>query len=224
MLRFFSFIFAVSIAFPASAEPLRIVNIRVGQGDATLIQGPLADGEADRVNVLVDAGDIPDRDGGNILRAVLNRYGVDEIDFLIVTHDDADHIGGIAAGGNHGRSFILGFDDVPGCPGDDDGDGAEDWEGGQEFFEPDPDELGQCDDIRVLNWVDYGEDLMRDTQAIRKFNGMANAMGNRITIADQPSVDSFEIDLGSGAVMTAYAANGFVRNRGARVANVNTPN
>lgn len=209
------FILYANISITCAAEPLRIVNIRVGQGDATLIQGPTSVG-SDRVNVLFDAGDIPDLDGGNILRAVLSRYGVEEIDFMIVSHDDADHLGGIAHGGVHGKSFILGFDNSPGCSGDDDGDGVEDWE--VEFFEPDPDELGQCDDIVIKNWVDYGESLMRDTQAIRKYNGMANGIGNRITINDQATVDGFEIALGEGAVMRSYAANGFVRGRGQRVA------
>lgn len=79
------------------ADELRIVNIRVGQGDATLIQGPVLD-DGTRVNVLFDAGDIPELDGGNILRAVLDKNDVKSLDYVIVSHDDADHLGGIAFG------------------------------------------------------------------------------------------------------------------------------
>jgi len=214
---------ALCMAFPATAEDLKIVNIRVGQGDATLIQGPTNE-TGTRVNVLFDAGDIPNLDGGNILRAVLNKNGVTSLDYVIVSHDDADHIGGIAFGGIHGKSFVLGFNDAPGCTGDDDGDGIADWLPDQTFFKPDPDELGLCDDLVVKNWVDYGSDLMRNTQAIRKYNGIADGMGQRITINDQAGVDNYEIDLGGGAKMIAYAANGYVRGNSERVKSVDEPN
>lgn len=134
-MRLFLSIFILVLSSTAYADDtLRIVNIRVGQGDATLIQGP-TDGAGGRVNVLFDAGDIPERDGGNILRAVLKRYGVEKLDYMIVSHDDADHLGGLAYGGRvHGKSFILGFDDAPGCPGDDDNDGQADWLGDEPFL------------------------------------------------------------------------------------------
>lgn len=226
-------VFKLSLAtlgFIASAnayahEPLRIVNIRVGQGDATLIQGPAFDDER-RVQVLVDAGDIGNRDGGNILRAVLTRYGVDKLDYMIMTHSDADHIGGVITGRFHGTSMLLGFNEAVGCTGDDDNDGQSDWLDGEEDFFPDPEEIGNCDDLRVDNWVDYGTDLFEShgSQAAKKYNAMADSMGVRHTIDDQDTVDNFQIDLGNGAVMTTYAANGFVRGGAGQVENVNTPN
>ena len=215
---------AMSVATHAAAE-LEIINIRVGQGDATLIQGP-QNTDGGRVNVLFDAGDMPDRggDGGIILRELLATRGVSVLDYLIVSHDDADHIGGVAFGGNHGASFILGPNGAPGAVGDDDGDGVDDWEGEEPYYLPDPDELGRDDDVLVHKFIDYGDDLMRNTQAIRKYRGIANAMGERISISDQATVDSFEIDLGQGARMICFAANGYVRNRTSRVLAVNTPN
>lgn len=222
------FILIVS-AGAAAADDLRIVNIRVGQGDATLIQGPKA-ADGSRINVLFDAGDIPNLDGGNILRAVLNKNDVEYLDYVVISHDDADHLGGIVFGHDagspqsHGKSFILGFNDAPGCPGDDDGDGVADWLGDKPFYQPDPEELGLCDDLSVGTWVDYGEATMRDTRTIQKYNGMANAMGTRVTIADQAAVDNFAIDLGGGAKMVTYAANGYVKDRPTRVARVNEPN
>ena len=104
---------------------LEIVNLRVGQGDSTLILGP-PDDSGNRTTVLFDAGDIStgDFDGVNILRTVLWKRGIREIDYLIISHDDADHLGGIAFGGFHGTSFLLGINNVPGDSGDDDGDEA----------------------------------------------------------------------------------------------------
>lgn len=222
----FTYVVLIIIGFvsQASAEELRIVNIRVGQGDSTLIQGP-TDSNGERVNVLFDAGSSPGFDGGFILRRVLEKNGIsDSLDYLIVSHDDADHIGGIAFGDSHKRSFILGYDNAVGCLGDDDGDGQIDWLNGEKFYKPDPEELGECDDITVQTWVDYGEANMRVNQGIKKYNGFANAMGNRVEVSDQNAVDTFEIDLGDGAKMVALAANGFVRGRSSRVAGVDSPN
>lgn len=208
----------------ASAEEMLIHNLRVGQGDATLIQGPLQS-DGSRINVLIDAGDIPKRDGGDIIRAVLWKKKVKTLDYLIITHDDADHLGGIAFGGRHGESFLLGFNDVPGDEGDDDGNGIVDWIQGAPDYVPDPNEMGLDDDVRVLNFVDYGEHNMRSTtQAIKKYNRFANSMGTRVTLEDQADADDFEIDLGSGAKMILFAANGYVRGETQRVADVTGPN
>lgn len=214
----------LALSTSAYAEDLLIHNLRVGQGDATLIQGPLQS-DGTRVNVLVDAGDMPKRDGGDIIRAVLWKKDIQRLDYMIVTHDDADHLGGIAYGGRHGESFLLGFDDVPGDVGDDDGDGVVDWIVGAPDFVPDPEELGLDDDIRVDHFVDYGEHNMRSTtQAIKKYNRFANAMGTRITVENQTDADTFEIDLGSGARMILFATNGYVRGLSQRVADVDRPN
>lgn len=213
------------VASPIFGEELEIVNLRVGQGDATLILGP-ADQNGDRVTVLFDAGDISNSnfDGGNILRAVLNRRGIDEIDYMIVSHDDADHIGGLAFSDFHGTNFVLGFNDVPGDVGDDDGNGIVDWVSTSPFFIPDPAEIGLDDDVSIKTFVDYGQPLMRDTRTIQMYQALADAIDSRDVISTQADVNSYEIDLGNGAKMTCYAANGFVRGRDSRVANVNTPN
>ena len=76
-----------------AAPVLDVVFLDVGQGDATLIQTP------HRRAVLVDAGvRSPYADEGT--RTVLphlQRYGVGRLDALVLTHADADHIGGAAA-------------------------------------------------------------------------------------------------------------------------------
>ena len=59
--------------------------IDVGQGDATLIT---CDGEA----MLVDAGD---NNKGTAVQLYLEKQNVDELKYVVGTHPDADHIGGL---------------------------------------------------------------------------------------------------------------------------------
>lgn len=76
---------------PARPHILRAVFLDVGQGDATLVTLP--DGRA----LLVDAGGIPDAAfdiGRRVVAPSLRALGVRHLDELIVTHADADHIGG----------------------------------------------------------------------------------------------------------------------------------
>lgn len=64
---------------------LEIHYLDVGQGDATLI---LCDGHA----MLIDAGD---NDQGTAVQSYLESQGVSTLDYVIGTHPDADHIGGL---------------------------------------------------------------------------------------------------------------------------------
>lgn len=73
------------------APRLDIVFLDVGQGDATLIGLP------NGRHVLIDAGvQTPYRDEGQ--RTVvphLERYGIRQLDAVVLTHADADHMGGV---------------------------------------------------------------------------------------------------------------------------------
>lgn len=222
LLRFVTFV-ALACATGAGAQELEIVHINVGQGDATLILGPRPS-TGDRVAVLFDAGNISNPDGGERVAAVLAQRNIRTIDYVIVSHYDTDHTGGIVAGGNHGRSFLLGPNNVPGAAGDDDGDGLANWLGDRPFFSPDPQELGRGDDVVVRRFVDRGDEAPPSPQSYQKYLGMARAASQRISLTDLASVNGFEIDLGGGARLVALAANGFVRDRPARVPDVGTEN
>ncbi len=66
------------------AEPLEIHYIDVGQGSATLLKsGSHA--------MLIDTGD---SDQGTKIQLYLKKQGVENLDYLVLTHPDADHIGG----------------------------------------------------------------------------------------------------------------------------------
>lgn len=66
-----------------SSKPLRIVILDVGQGDAALVLGP------NGANLLIDGG--PPGAGESIVGPALEG----SLDWIVATHYDADHIGGI---------------------------------------------------------------------------------------------------------------------------------
>lgn len=67
-----------------SQEPLEVHYVDVGQGSATLIKS------GDHA-MLIDAGD---SDQGTKIQLYLTKQGVENLDYLVLTHPDADHIGG----------------------------------------------------------------------------------------------------------------------------------
>ena len=71
---------------------LNIFVIDVGQGDSTLIVGPLENGE--RFTMLIDAGI---GSSATIVEPMLAQLGVTELDVVVATHYDADHVGGLTA-------------------------------------------------------------------------------------------------------------------------------
>lgn len=74
---------AATIAKPKS---MTVHFIDVGQGDATYIKTPNGD------DILVDAGN---KGKGDAVVAYLKKLKVDDIEVLISTHPDADHVGGL---------------------------------------------------------------------------------------------------------------------------------
>jgi competence protein ComEC len=77
-------------AAPAStaAAPVRIVFLDVGQGDATLIRaGP-------DYEVLIDGGR---KSAGKTVLETLRQLGIADLEAMLATHADADHLGGLVA-------------------------------------------------------------------------------------------------------------------------------
>lgn len=70
---------------PRESSSLEVHFIDVGQGDATLIK-------CDDEYMLIDAGD---NDKGTFVQNYLNKQGVDTLTYVIGTHPDADHYGGL---------------------------------------------------------------------------------------------------------------------------------
>ncbi len=71
-------------ASPGYAQQLALHFLDVGQGDAALLITP------ERRTLLVDAGR-----NGAVTAQYLHQLGVDTIDLLVISHDHADHMGGV---------------------------------------------------------------------------------------------------------------------------------
>ncbi len=69
---------------PSAEGTLRMVMIDVGQGDASLLVGP------DGTSLLVDGGK---SSSGDEIERVLEQHGVERLDYTIVSHLHADHLG-----------------------------------------------------------------------------------------------------------------------------------
>ncbi len=79
---------------PAPHGDAEIVFLDVGQGDSTLIRLP------HRTEILVDGGGTPFSDfdvGENTVVPALRALGVDELELVIASHADTDHIEGLAS-------------------------------------------------------------------------------------------------------------------------------
>lgn len=99
--------FAVS-GYAATNSSLQVSYIDVGQGDSALIR------DAGGFDVLIDGGKTS---AGPTVVAYLQEQGVDDIDVMVVSHADSDHIGGLID--------VLNASDIPvesvvysGYPGD----------------------------------------------------------------------------------------------------------
>lgn len=79
-------------AYAVQPRPLRVVVFAVGKGDAILIQAP-----GDRA-VLIDGGssNLP-RVGEQVLAPNLSLQGIHQLDAVIATHPDSDHVNGLSA-------------------------------------------------------------------------------------------------------------------------------
>jgi competence protein ComEC len=80
----------VGARWPVGPPDVPVITfLDVGQGDAILIRDPSG------ATALVDGGRDP-----LVLRSALRRQGVRDVDLLVVTHGDADHVGGLVGIGD----------------------------------------------------------------------------------------------------------------------------
>ncbi len=76
---------------PTSPPPggtMRVVALDIGQGDAILIISPHGK------SMLVDGGN-SSRDGREVILPYLRQHGFERLDVMVLTHPDADHVGGL---------------------------------------------------------------------------------------------------------------------------------
>jgi competence protein ComEC len=69
-------------------QQLTVLFLDVGQGDAALVRSP-----AGRT-LLIDGGDSQD-DAARVILPALREWGCRQLDMLVITHPDQDHIGGL---------------------------------------------------------------------------------------------------------------------------------
>ena len=73
---------------PRSSGDMRIHFLDVGQGDCAVIELP------DGKNIMIDAGNGKTETTNNILRYI-HELGIKKFDYLIASHGDLDHVGGM---------------------------------------------------------------------------------------------------------------------------------
>ena len=77
------------VSEPQKLDTLTVRFVDVGQGDGTIVEFP------DGKTLVIDAG--KGSDTGAAMNAAISADGRSQIDWLVATHPDADHIGGIPA-------------------------------------------------------------------------------------------------------------------------------
>jgi beta-lactamase superfamily II metal-dependent hydrolase/chitodextrinase len=96
------FLAAMFVVAPAAAQDLRIYHFDVEQGDATLIVSP--DGQT----LLFDAGN--EGRGRERVAARMRALGLTRLDYTVLSHYDADHVGGLDEVINAGFAPSIAYD------------------------------------------------------------------------------------------------------------------
>ncbi len=73
---------------PVSGQSMRLVVFDIGQGDSILVVSP------NRQTMLIDGGNSA-KDGREVILPYLEANGFDRLNVMVLTHPDADHVGGL---------------------------------------------------------------------------------------------------------------------------------
>jgi DNA internalization-related competence protein ComEC/Rec2 len=73
---------------PAPGPALHVTALDIGQGDSILVVSPSGK------TMLVDGGNSA-KDGEEVILPYLRDHGYERLDWLVLTHPDADHVGGL---------------------------------------------------------------------------------------------------------------------------------
>ena len=73
---------------PSDAPTMGLVVLDIGQGDSILVISPHGK------TMLVDGGN-SSRDGYQVILPYLQSHGLEKLDVMVLTHPDADHVGGL---------------------------------------------------------------------------------------------------------------------------------
>ena len=76
----------ISSAYGQLQDLLEVSFIDVGQGDSILLHA------SDDTDILIDGGP---RSAGPTVVAYLQQEGIDDIEVIVLSHDDDDHVGGL---------------------------------------------------------------------------------------------------------------------------------
>jgi competence protein ComEC len=79
-------LFLSPLAYGQLQDSLKVSYIDVGQGDSILLHA------SDDTDILIDGGP---RSAGPTVVAYLQNEGIDDIEVMVLTHGDADHVGGL---------------------------------------------------------------------------------------------------------------------------------
>ena len=197
-------VFFCSIPPAAADASLQIYVIDVGQGDSTLVVGP---GRNDKpATLLIDAGDNrPGKNGAALVERILKKAGVTHLDHVVLSHYDADHMGGFVTIGTPSKSLLWTRDDSSEEP--------------------------LCRPTRLFpttSIVDIGPPIgasqsRTEWQACVHRIAAAHPTVQHIQI-DQPEQLGSRFDLGGGASAQIVSGRGYVLGKSARIENANSPN
>lgn len=90
-------IFVVPFSNAETAYPFTVYFLDVGQGDCAVI---LSDGHA----MMIDGGDAAH---SSYVYSFLRSHGIDHLDYMIATHPDADHIGGLSGALHYAKADMV---------------------------------------------------------------------------------------------------------------------